>query len=84
MEDGQLLDSIHHNQPNHHRHHSHHSQHSQQHTQEAIQAQIQDAYKLEKEAFVSHLDGGSVWKINAVSLTAVVSRAEQSRAIEMR
>lgn len=30
-------------------------------------------YKAQKEAFVSHLSGGGVWEINAVTLAAPVS-----------
>ena len=30
-------------------------------------------YKAEKEAFVSHLSGGSIWEVNAVTFAAPVS-----------
>lgn len=35
-------------------------------------------YKAEKEAFVSHLRGGGMWEINAVTLAAPVSVEDAS------
>lgn len=33
-------------------------------------------YKAQKEAFVSHLSGGGMWEINAVTVAAPVSIAD--------